>query len=159
MKTIQQWHDEYAVSHQNHTNKMIHWVCVPVIFWTVVALLYSIPLVEVTSENAIWAEGICAKIALLLVTVYYGILSVKLAGGMLLYTVLCLAISHAIYEKGSGSELAIVAAVVFVLAWIAQFYGHKVEGKKPSFLKDVQYLMIGPAWIMSFIYGKIGIKF
>ncbi|HEY0298007.1 MAG TPA: Mpo1-like protein [Arachidicoccus sp.] len=161
MKTIQQWLDEYAVSHQNHTNKLIHWICVPAIFWTIVALLYSIPnpFVEITAENAGWAEGIFAKIALLLVTVYYGVLSVKLAGGMLIYTVICLAISHEIYKVGGSSELAIIAVIVFVIAWIFQFVGHNIEGKKPSFLKDLQYLMIGPAWIMSFIYGKMGIKF
>ena len=49
--------------------------------------------------------------------------------------------------------------VVFILAWAAQFYGHRVEGQKPSFLEDLQYLMIGPAWLMSFIYDKFGIKY
>src|SRR6218665_2178995 len=80
MKTIQQWLDEYAVSHQNPTNKLIHWICVPAIFWSIIALLYSIPnpFVEITPEDAGWAEGFFAKIVLLLVTLYYGVLSVKL---------------------------------------------------------------------------------
>lgn len=161
MKTIQQWLDEYAVSHQNPTNKLVHWICVPVIFFTVVGILYSIPnpFVEVTPENAGWAEGIFAKIALLLVTLYYGLLSPKLAAGMLLYVVLCLSISHKIYAYGGGSTLAIVSVTLFVLAWIGQFWGHNVEGKKPSFLKDLQFLMIGPAWCMSFLYKKAGISF
>jgi uncharacterized membrane protein YGL010W len=55
--------------------------------------------------------------------------------------------------------LAYISLGVFVLAWIVQFYGHKIEGKKPSFLKDVQFLMIGPAWLMHFIYKKIGISY
>lgn len=162
MKTIQQWLDEYAVSHQNPTNKLVHWVCVPVIFFTVVGLLYSIPnpFVEITSENAIWAEGIFAKTALVLVTMYYAFLSPKLAVGMLLYVLLCLFISHIIYQEyGGGFALALISVVLFVLAWIGQFWGHSVEGKKPSFLKDLQFLMIGPAWIMSFIYKKAGISF
>ena len=49
--------------------------------------------------------------------------------------------------------------IVFVLAWIGQFYGHKIEGIKPSFFEDLQFLMIGPAWLMSFIYNKFGIRY
>ena len=43
MKTAKQWFDEYAVSHQNETNKLIHFICVPVIFYSVIGLLMSIP--------------------------------------------------------------------------------------------------------------------
>jgi len=75
---------------------------------------------------------------------------------MLLFAVFCLWLSHLI-ERSGIIPLWLFCVIVFVLAWIGQFYGHKVEGKKPSFLKDIQFLMIGPAWLMSFIYKKIGI--
>jgi uncharacterized membrane protein YGL010W len=39
-----------------------------------------------------------------------------------------------------------VCVGIFVVMWILQFVGHHVEGKKPSFLKDVQFLLVGPAW-------------
>ena len=48
---------------------------------------------------------------------------------------------------------------LFVLAWIGQFIGHKVEGKKPSFFKDLQFLLIGPAWLMSFVYRAAGLRY
>jgi uncharacterized membrane protein YGL010W len=51
-----------------------------------------------------------------------------------------------------------VSLGIFVTAWVFQFWGHSVEGKKPSFLKDLQFLLIGPAWIMSFVYKKLGIS-
>ena len=51
------------------------------------------------------------------------------------------------------------ALVVFVVAWIGQFIGHKIEGKKPSFLQDLQFLLIGPAWLLGFIYRKLGIRY
>jgi uncharacterized membrane protein YGL010W len=38
--------------------------------------------------------------------------------------------------------------LIFVVAWVGQFYGHHIEGKKPSFLKDLQFLLIGPAWVL-----------
>ena len=49
--------------------------------------------------------------------------------------------------------------IIFVIAWIGQFIGHKIEGKKPSFFEDIQFLLIGPAWLLSFIYNKLGIKY
>jgi uncharacterized membrane protein YGL010W len=51
------------------------------------------------------------------------------------------------------------SVAIFIIAWIGQFYGHNIEGKKPSFLKDIQFLLIGPMWLMSFIYKKWGINF
>ena len=52
-----------------------------------------------------------------------------------------------------------ISLFVFVIAWVGQFIGHVVEGKKPSFFKDIQFLMIGPIWLMSFIYKKLGISY
>jgi uncharacterized membrane protein YGL010W len=52
-----------------------------------------------------------------------------------------------------------VCLALFIVAWIFQFIGHKIEGKKPSFFKDLQFLLIGPAWLLSFIYQKVGIRY
>lgn len=153
MKSIQQWLAEYGESHQNATNKSIHWICVPAIFFSVVGLLYSIKL-------PFSVGGIPANVAMIvmaLVVIYYFSLSRTLWIGMLLFGLVCLAICYSI-EKAAFASLWLVCVIVFVLAWIGQFYGHKIEGKKPSFLKDLQFLMIGPAWLMSFIYKKIGIS-
>ena len=49
--------------------------------------------------------------------------------------------------------------VAFVILWIMQFVGHHIEGKKPSFFKDIQFLLIGPAWVIGFIYDRLGIDY
>ena len=152
MKSIQQWLTEYGESHQNETNKTIHWICVPTIFFSVIGLLYSVKLPWIVAGLQINL----AMVVLLLVTVYYFSLSRTLWIGMLLFAVACLGICDLI-EKTNFIQLWLFCLITFVLAWIGQFYGHKVEGKKPSFLKDLQFLMIGPAWLMSFIYKKLGI--
>lgn len=152
MRTINQWLDEYGESHKNETNKTIHWICVPTIFFTIVGLLYCIKL-------PLWLGVVqlnVAMIVLVLVTLYYLRLSKTIWIGMLLFGAVCLAICYAI-ETYTSAPLWLVSVVLFVLAWIGQFYGHKVEGKKPSFLKDLQFLMIGPMWLMSFVYKKAGI--
>lgn len=149
MKSVNQWLSEYGQSHQNKTNKMIHWICVPLIFWSITGLLYciKIPLVY----NA-------AMIALFLVMLYYFRMSFTLGVGMLFFALLCLGICHFIV-KYVVWPLWLVCLVVFVLAWIGQFYGHGVEGKKPSFFKDLQFLLIGPMWLMSFVYKKLHISY
>ena len=90
------------------------------------------------------------------VTAYYARLSKPIALGMLVFSVICLAGLGLI--ASIGISVGLFSLVVFVLAWIGQFWGHKVEGKKASFFEDIQYLMIGPAWIMGFLYRKWGIK-
>lgn len=152
MKTIDQWLSEYGESHRNETNKLIHWICVPAIFFSLVGLLYNIKLPVFLNDNQLNL----AIIVMAIVIIYYASLSKTIWIGMLFFGMLCLGICYFV-ENSRILPLWLFSIIVFALAWIGQFYGHKVEGKKPSFLKDIQFLMIGPAWLMSFIYKKIGI--
>src|SRR5688572_3843815 len=159
MRKIDRLFAEYGESHRNETNKAIHWICVPLIFFSVIGLVASIPSGAVQSllgdgnPYANWATVI-----LVLVLVYYVTLSLSLALGMMLFSALCLYFANVIV-KLDLAPLWAVSVGIFVLAWIGQFFGHKIEGKKPSFFKDVQFLLIGPAWLMHFIYKRIGIPY
>lgn len=147
-KSIYDWFKEYAESHQNTVNKRIHWICVPVIFFSIVCLLSTLSL----GDNIT-----VATLAMLAVTVFYVRLSPKLSLGLVLFYWICLWGAEAL--KQLPIPLWQSAIILFVLAWVGQFYGHHVEGKKPSFLKDLQFLLIGPAWLMGFVYQRLGIKF
>ena len=59
----------------------------------------------------------------------------------------------------SKNNLLFLYLGIFIVSWIGQFIGHKIEGQKPSFFDDLKFLLIGPAWLLSFIYKKIGIKY
>jgi uncharacterized membrane protein YGL010W len=158
MRKIDQLLSEYGESHQNTTNKAIHWICVPLIFFSVVGLIASIPsgiVQTILGEGNPYANW--ATVVLILVTVYYITLSIPLTIGMVLFGLLCLFFARMI--AGTGSPLWMVSIIIFAAAWIGQFYGHKVEGKKPSFFKDLQFLLIGPAWLMHFIYKRLGIPY
>lgn len=153
MRTLQQWFDEYAVSHQNPTNKAIHYICVPAIYFSIVGLLMSIPSTIITSAlnlNIPIVEN-WAFIVLLFVLVFYIRLSVAMAFKIAILSGICLVLN---YYIGQMVPLWIFSIGVFVLAWIGQFYGHNIEGKKPSFLKDLQFLLIGPAWVVENIFSK-----
>jgi uncharacterized membrane protein YGL010W len=159
MRKIDALLSEYGESHKNAINKTIHWICVPLIFFSIVALIASIPagpLEKMAGENDAFTNW--ATIVLLLATVYYVSLSIPLAIGLVLFAVGCLQVAFFI-SRLNILPLWQAALIIFVLAWIGQFYGHKIEGKKPSFLKDIQFLLIGPAWLMHFIYKKIRIPY
>jgi len=131
----------YGESHRNPVNKAIHWICVPLITWSVVAALWA------------WSPA-AAYIGIALALAFYAWLSPTIAVGML--AVLALMV-YPLTQLG-GNALA-VAAVVFVLAWIGQFVGHLIEGRKPSFFEDVKFLLVGPAWLLGFIYRRAGIRY
>ncbi|HEY5390529.1 MAG TPA: Mpo1-like protein [Hanamia sp.] len=154
MKTVNQWLDEYGQSHQNETNKSIHWICVPAIFFSISGLFYGIKLPWIINGISINV----AMILILLVTLYYLRLSAALGVGMFLFGLIVLTLCYLI-EQYVPVSLWLVCVIIFVLAWIGQFYGHNIEGKKPSFLKDLQFLLIGPMWLMSFIFKKAGLRF
>ena len=159
MKSIHLWFSEYGVSHQHPTNKLIHWICVPLIFFSVIALLASVPAAWLKELFPLNAQPYIhyGTIVLFLGLLFYIRLSPRMAVGILLFSLLCL--QGVVWIQNSGLSLWATSLFIFVAAWIGQFIGHKIEGEKPSFFKDLQFLLIGPAWLMSFIYRKLNIPY
>lgn len=157
MRKIDQLFTEYAESHQNEKNKLIHWICVPLIFWSILGFISLIPAPHFFIKY-FGAISIISLIAIGLVTIYYFTLSWRTA---LIMIVIMLLLEHFVYFINITFEHKswIFFLAVFVLSWIGQFYGHKIEGKKPSFLKDLQFLLIGPIWLLHFVLKKFGLKY
>lgn len=136
MKNIETWMDEYSESHQNTTNKKIHWWCVPAILFSIIGMLAHF-------------SALLTAVILVLTLIFYARLDLVLAVAM---SALILVMAWLIFilPVGTGFYIAL-----FIFAWIGQFYGHKIEGKKPSFFKDLQFLLIGPLWCMDAYLGKV----
>jgi uncharacterized membrane protein YGL010W len=153
--------DKYAESHQNPTNELIHWVCVPLIVFSLLGLVWAIPfpyLKILGQYNGFinWASFLIAGSIY-----YYYKLSAPLSYLMLL---LLFGFSYGIidldtWQKAGGPALWKVCLIIFVLSWVGQFIGHKIEGKKPSFLDDLKFLLIGPIWLLHFILIRVKIKY
>ena len=155
MKNIYDWLDAYGESHQNPTNKKIHWVCVPLIMLTLLGLLSLIKIPLSIANMPINLSHILLVVALL----FYLRLSVSISFGMIIISFITLFIINRLEIIFPDiNQLLYLYISIFVLSWIGQFIGHKIEGKKPSFFEDIQFLLIGPAWLLSFIYNKMGIK-
>ena len=150
MKTATQWFEQYGESHQNPTNKRIHWLAIPVILTTTLGLFACIPFPDLGVPYLNWATVLVA-----VATVFYFRLSWTIGVGMLGVTAAAYAVNIAIVK--AGLPLLWVSVGAFFVAWAVQFVGHKIEGKKPSFFEDIQFLLVGPAWLLQFVYKKVGI--
>jgi uncharacterized membrane protein YGL010W len=155
MKPVEQWLAEYGESHQNPRNKLLHWVCVPIIVVSLVGLLASLPVPAAFSEISPLLNW--GTLLLVFGVIYYLLMSWSLALGMVLFVALVIGALQ-LLDRLPGS-LWVACLVLFVVAWIGQFIGHHYEGKRPSFFKDVQFLMIGPLWLLSHIYRKLRIPY
>lgn len=157
MRKIDQLFDEYAESHQSKTNKIIHWICVPLIFFTILGFISLIPAPHLYIKY-FGAISVVSLLAVVLVSIYYFMLSWRI--GFIMVFVMLL-FEHLVYWVNITFEHRswIFFIVIFLLSWIGQFYGHKIEGKKPSFLKDLQFLLIGPIWLLHFVLKKFGLKY
>ncbi|ELV8717359.1 DUF962 domain-containing protein [Vibrio vulnificus] len=140
MRSLEQWLDAYGESHQNSTNQKIHTFAVPGIFFSIVALIWSLPSLPlpVLSLNWVW-------VAALPVWWFYYRLSLSVFLMMLGYTLASIALAWSV--ELLGLPLAEMAVGLFAVLWIFQFVGHKIEGKKPSFFEDLKFLLIGPVWV------------
>lgn len=154
MRSLQSWFDEYAASHQHPTNVAIHWVCVPAIMFAVLGLLFALPRPDTFTllgpRFGNWAM-VAAGLALL----WYAWLSWRIALGMLAVTALMIGAQH-LFLLLPGQPWQWNAAI-FVAAWVGQFRGHQIEGRKPSFLTDLAFLLVGPAWLLGKLYRKAGL--
>ena len=153
--------DKYSENYENPTNKLIHWVCVPLIVFSIIGLVSAIPFPHIGFLGKYnmyinWFSFLMAG------TMYYYLkLSPILSYFMLFFFGICyfFVIQLEYVEQAGGIALWQSSLIIFVLAWMGQFIGHKIEGKKPSFLDDLKFLLIGPLWLLHFLLKKLKINY
>ena len=133
--------ERYGESHRHPTNKAIHWVCVPLITWSVIALFWS-------------AAPAAAYVSLRPRSRSTAGLSLTIAVGMLaVAAVMVYPLTVSTTNDADGRHRHVRRA------WIGQFVGHRIEGKKPSFFDDVNFLLVGPAWLLGDVYRRVGLRY
>ena len=148
---------EYSKSHRNAINKCIHWICVPLIFWTILGFVSLIPSPPFCNSY-FGCISMVSLISMVLITLFYVRLSLLIGVVMIAIMVL---MEHFIYQVNitMGKQSWILYLAVFVVTWIFQLIGHKIEGKKPTLVKDVQFVLVGPIWLLTYILKKTGVKY
>ena len=161
-RQVDVYFDKYSESHQNHTNEIIHWICVPLIVFSLFGLIWSIPFPHLNflgryNGYVNWASFLIA----FAIYFYYKlspVLSYVMLVVMMIFSAGIVSLEK-LHNKEGWPLMWQVCLAIFVLAWIGQFIGHKIEGKKPSFFDDVKFLLIGPIWLLHFIFKKAGIRY
>ncbi|EGI77952.1 Mpo1 family 2-hydroxy fatty acid dioxygenase [Hylemonella gracilis] len=139
-RRVDQLLDHYGESHQNPANELIHYAAIPLIMLSIVGLIFAIhPLAAYAFIGAS--------------LIYYIRLSRLFTLAMAAISAIGLALVHLM-----GDYRVAICASIFVVAWIFQFIGHRIEGKKPSFFEDVQYLWVGPLFVLSHLFLKRGLR-
>ncbi|MGE4243871.1 DUF962 domain-containing protein [Ramlibacter sp.] len=139
-RRVDQLLEHYGESHRNPVNEAIHCVAIPLIMLSLVGLIFA-------------AHPWAAYAFVLASMVYYARLSAVFLASMAALSALALAAVHAM-----GTHVLPLSIAIFVGAWIAQFVGHRLEGRKPSFFEDLQYLWVGPLFVLSLLYRRLGIR-
>lgn len=129
-RRIDQLLNHYSLSHQHPVNEHIHFVAIPLIMLTLIGLMFEL-------------HPVVAYVFLAASMVYYLRLSLVFSAVMAMWTALMLMVVFAM-----GEHRLLICVSVFVGAWVLQFIGHKLEGQKPSFFEDVQYLWVGPLFVL-----------
>ena len=142
MRTIDTLLAQYGESHRNHVNEWVHIVCVPLIVFSLLGLLWSV-------------HPSAALLGSILALYYYYKLSRPFAVGMLAM----LAAMLGLLLLMPPQTILPVSLALFVLAWIGQFIGHQIEGKKPSFLDDLRFLLVGPLFVLGFLYRRLRLAY
>jgi len=153
--------DQYADSHRDNTNILIHWICVPLILFSIFGLIWSIPFPHIPFLGKYNGFVNWASFVIAFSLYYYLKLSPTLSYGMLfvigIFSYFIVQLEY--WELAGGPAMWQVCLVIFILSWIGQFIGHKIEGKKPSFLTDLKFLLIGPIWLLAKIYKALRIPY
>lgn len=152
MQTRKEYIAQYALSHRNPLNQKIHMVCVPAIFFASVGLgwVVKLPGLDLGAATSAFNLSVIASLPIL---AFYARLGAGTLATMLAWFALSFAGCAAI--EAAGLPLLWISVAMWVLAWAVQFYGHEVEGAKPSFLKDIFFLLIGPLYVQDKFSGAI----
>lgn len=153
MSETHDWLKRYEDSHLELRYPMLYWAAVPMVVLGTVGVLWTLPVPGEFYEISPllnWGSAF-----LMAAAVYYFIISVPLAIGMLPFTLGVAAWQHWL-ETSDFSPLR-VSAGLLLAGIIGLWLGRRRQWSVGPLLQDLQMMMIGPAWLLSVLYRRIGI--
>ncbi len=149
------WLERYERSHSDLSNPVVYWAAVPMVVVGTVGLLWYLPIpAEFAQISPLLNWG---SAFLMAATIYYFIISLSLAIGMLPF-VLGLA-SMQLWLTGSQYPALGVSTGLLVAGVVGLALGRRGKGTARAVLQDLQLMMIGPVGLLSAIYRRFGIPY
>lgn len=154
MTSADTWLEAYGRGPARLDAGILMWVCVPLSIFGLTGLLWSVPVPEIFSNAVVLNWG---TVFLMATVVYYFIVSINLAFGALPFIVLDVAVVS--WLDSLASPLWPVSAAMLLSAAAAQLISERLRGRSISVLRDLQYIMLGPLWLLAAIYRRLGIPY
>ncbi len=149
------WLERYEKNHENLTWPLIYWAAVPMVVVGTVGVLWTLPVpAQFTEISPLLNWG---SAFLMVSAVYYFVISLSLAIGLLPFVIGVGSIQ--LWLADSDFTPLRVSSGLLVGGLIGLWLGHRNERGIRATLEDLQTIMIGPAWLLSVIYRRIGIPF
>ncbi len=148
MATLDTWFERYGESHRHPVNRALHTVCVPLIALSLVYLVGAAPPLPGLPTFS-WSEAVVGA-----ALIWYALLSFRHAVGI---AIVALFIQRVLAGHPALTSMPVMASV-FAIAWVGQFIGHQIEGRRPSFIDDLRFLLVGPLWVLDGFYRRIGVS-
>jgi uncharacterized membrane protein YGL010W len=155
MNLAEHWLQSYGVDHTHPGNRLLHWICVPLMVVSVVGLLWSLPV----PEHFARAPSVLnwGTLFLMATIVYYFLMSLRLALGMLPFLLGVILIVN--WLAALTPRLWALCTVLLLVASVGLFVGHQLEGRRGSVLRDLYYLMLGPIWLLATVYRRLRVPY
>jgi uncharacterized membrane protein YGL010W len=154
MRSVHDWFASYSNDHQNPTNRLIHWICVPAILWSVIAAVWTIPVPMSIGKPGFWCGHVMAA-----VLTFSWRLSRRLGAAMIALFLALGLVTHFAYDALGPTRLLELAAAVFVVAGIGQVGGERIEGGRPWVVTVVVGRLIGPAGLVGKVMRRAGVAY
>jgi uncharacterized membrane protein YGL010W len=151
---------EYEANRQHPSNRLIHWVCIPMILFSILGLAWSVPFPHLDFLGKYNGFLNWASFLIAFAGYYYYRLSPVLSYMMLLlvFALSLIVVQFEKWELAGGPALWLVCTVVLLIAVTGLLIGQKIEGRRSSFLRNVKFVLIGPVWLLELFAVKFGIK-
>ncbi len=153
-RPLDRWFARYSRDHRNAINQKIQCLAVPAILWSLLALLWCIPVFGTWMKSGVWSA-----LAMFAAWMFYNRMSRRLGLGMLAIFISMSWLMRWVESVLGVEHLFWMAVAALILGWVAQFIGHRIEGRRSSLPTDLAYLLIGPAWNVAKFYRVMGWRY
>jgi uncharacterized membrane protein YGL010W len=160
-RKIDVYFDRLDASHQNPTNRLLHWFFVPVMVLGLLGMAWALPFPHIGFIGKYSGFFNWASFVIAFAMYYYLKLSPLLSyfALFLLFGLSYGVMQLELYEKAGGPPLALVSVIVLFAGLAGQYIGGKIEDKEQSFNDDTKLLAITPLWVLYSLTKKFGLRY
>ncbi len=153
MDESNEWLTRFEQIHNDINNTAVYWMAVFMVVVSTTGLLWHLPAPPEFHEISPLLNW--GSTFLMATAIYYFIISLSLAIGMLPFLMGLAAIQ--LWLADSGYPELRVCGGLLIAGMFGLWFGRRGPGNVRAVLQDLQLLMIGPVWLLSVIYRRLGI--